>query len=242
MSDKPFAAEAAQFGQAMNSINYSQVVEAAVRDYKRDVMDKQPQAGGKTMHQVVAMDDLMEDEELQKLHEDRIARLKAEREKRNQQAQKGHGTYGEISEGDFLEIVTQTDFVVVHFFHREFERCKIMDKHLQPLAHKYFNTRFIKVSAPDSPFFTVKLNIQMLPCIVGFSKGVAVGRITGFEGMGGRDDFPTSVLEDHLLVMGVITLPERNREDEDRTDGPGKNVRKSSHFSKTASDEDSDFE
>ncbi|GLC39228.1 hypothetical protein PLESTB_000394100 [Pleodorina starrii] len=241
MSDKPFAAEAAQFGQAMNAINYGEVVKAAVRDYKKEVLDKQGQEV-KASHQLVAMDDLMEDEELQKLHEERIARLKAEREKRNQQAQKGHGTYSEITEGDFLEIVTQTDLVVCHFFHREFERCKIMDKHLQTLAHKYFNTRFIKLSAPDSPFFTVKLNIKMLPCIIGFKQGVAVGRVTGFEGLGGRDDFPTELLEDQLLLMGIIELPERDRDDEDRMDGPGKSVRKSVHYSKTASDEDSDFD
>jgi hypothetical protein len=241
MADKPFAEEASRFGQAMNSINTAQVVQAAVRDYKREVLDKQgqPQA---VSHQMVAMDELMEDEELQKLHEERIARLKAEREKRNQQAQKGHGTYTEISEGEFLEIVTQTDYVVCHFFHREFERCKIMDKHLATLAHKYFNTRFIKLSAPESPFFTVKLNIKTLPCVVAFKKGVAVERVTGFEGLGGKDDFSTAALEDTLLALGVVTLPERDREDEDRLDGPGKSVRKSVHYKKTDSDEDSDFD
>ncbi|GFR48473.1 hypothetical protein Agub_g10164 [Astrephomene gubernaculifera] len=240
MSDKPFAAEAAQFGQAMNAINYSEVVKAAVRDYKREVLDKQAQ-DTKNAHQLVAMDDLMEDEELQKLHEDRIARLKAEREKRNQLTQKGHGTYSEITEGEFLEIVTQTDQVVCHFFHREFERCKIMDKHLQALAHKYFNTRFIKLSAPDSPFFTVKLNIKTLPCLVCFKKGVAIGRVTGFEGLG-RDDFPTEILEDRLFSMDVIQVPERDRDEEDRQDGPGKSIRKSLHYQKTESDEDSDFD
>ncbi|KAG2493503.1 hypothetical protein HYH03_008319 [Edaphochlamys debaryana] len=240
MGDKPYAAEAATFGGAMNAINTSEVVKAAVRDYKREVLDKQVQ-DTRAMHQVVAMDDLMDDEELQKLHEERIARLKAEKEKRSQQAQKGHGTYTEISEGDFLETVTQTDMVVCHFFHREFERCKIMDKHLQTLAHKYFNTRFIKVSAPDSPFFTVKLAIKTLPCIIAFRNGVATGRITGFEGLG-KDDFPTSLLEERLLGLEIIELPEREREDEDRTDGPGKNIRKSLAYKKTESDEDSDFD
>ena len=52
------------------------------------------------------------------------------------------------SAGDFLEAVTQTENVVCHFFHRDFERCKLLDKHLSILARKYFDTRFIKVSAP----------------------------------------------------------------------------------------------
>lgn len=41
------------------------------------------------------------------------------------------GTYEEVAEGDFLEVVTKTDRVVAHFFHRDFERCRVMDKHLQ---------------------------------------------------------------------------------------------------------------
>ena len=53
-----------------------------------------------------------------------------------------------MAEGDFLKVVTETRRVVVHFFHREFTRCKIMDKHLATLTHKYFGTRFVKVSAP----------------------------------------------------------------------------------------------
>ena len=44
--------------------------------------------------------------------------------------------------------MTQTQQVVVHFFHREFTRCKIVDKHLSELMRKFFKTRFIKMSAP----------------------------------------------------------------------------------------------
>ena len=60
--------------------------------------------------------------------------------------------HGLASAGDFLESVTKTDHVVCHFFHRDFERCKLLDKHLSILARKYFDTRFIKVSAPVSLF------------------------------------------------------------------------------------------
>lgn len=46
--------------------------------------------------------------------------------------------------------MTKTERVVCHFFHRDFERCRIMDKHLQALALQHFDTRFIKLSAPVS--------------------------------------------------------------------------------------------
>lgn len=60
------------------------------------------------------------------------------------------GAYEEVAEGDFLAVVTQSERVVCHFFHHEFERCRIMDKHLGALARKHFDTRFIKLSAPVS--------------------------------------------------------------------------------------------
>jgi len=43
---------------------------------------------------------------------------------------KGHGHYTEILEEEFLPTVTKTNFVICHFFHKDFERCKIFDHHL----------------------------------------------------------------------------------------------------------------
>ncbi len=47
----------------------------------------------------------------------------------------------------------------------------------------------------DSPFFTVKLNIKTLPCVIFFRKGMVVGQVVGFDGLGGLDDFETAELE-----------------------------------------------
>ena len=59
----------------------------------------------------------------------------------------GAGRYEEVQEGDFLEVVTKTQRVVCHFFHRDFERCAVMDRHMAALAPKHLGTRFIKLSA-----------------------------------------------------------------------------------------------
>lgn len=96
----------------------------------------------------VHIEQLFDDPELQKLHEERLHKIAAEQEKRVRMSNAGHGAHSEITEGDFLEIVTKTPLVVCHFFHADFESCKIVDKHLAVLAKKYFDTRFIKLSAP----------------------------------------------------------------------------------------------
>jgi len=184
---------------------------------------------------------LQDDEDLQKLYEERMARLKEEHEKRQKMQQQGHGKLEEIHEKDFLEVVTKTEKVVVHFYHKEFERCRIMDKHLSDLAKRYFKTRFIKISAPDAPFFVEKLNVQVLPCIIMFRDGVAVERTVGFEGLGkGKDDFKTELLEAKMLEIGVIqpALATEDAEPEQRT-----GIRKGFALDDDSDvDEDSDFE
>ena len=85
----------------------------------------------------------------------------------------GHGCLNEIDEKEFLPEVTTTKHVVAHFYHQEFERCRIMDKHLAVMAKKYFETKFVKISAPDAPFFVTKLQVKVLPCLIYFRDGVA---------------------------------------------------------------------
>jgi hypothetical protein len=38
-----------------------------------------------------------------------------------------HGEYREVKEEEFLAAVTNSKKVVCHFYHNDFERCKIMD-------------------------------------------------------------------------------------------------------------------
>ena len=93
----------------------------------------------------------------------------------------------------------------------------------------------------DAPFFTVKLQVQVLPCMVLFHNGVALDRVVGFDDFGGKDDFSLAAVERRLLSSAVVKAAPQN---EDSDDDLQEHVRKSVHVSKpqrTASDEDSDF-
>lgn len=134
---------------------------------------------------------------------------------------KGHGQYREIEEGDFLKEVTGSDRVICHFFHPEFRRCQIVDKHLTILAAKYLQTKFIKIDVLKAPFFVTKLNVKILPAIIMFKDGIAYDRfvlllvafisfvfisatrIVGFDEFGGSDDFQTGVIEKRLGAAGM---------------------------------------
>ena len=73
----------------------------------------------------------------------------------------GHGCLNEIGEKEFCQRWRPLACVVAHFYHQEFERCRIMDKHLAVMAKKYFETKFVKISAPDAPFFVTKLQVKV---------------------------------------------------------------------------------
>ncbi|KAI7845313.1 hypothetical protein COHA_001155 [Chlorella ohadii] len=208
----------------MHSLAFGQAMAKAAEDYKQELLAAEKAAAAGPSY------------------------AQKEVEKRAAMQRKGHGTYEEVAEGDFLEVVTKTERVVAHFFHRDFERCRIMDKHLQALAPRHFGTRFIKVSAADAPFFVEKLQIRMLPCVVMFVNGVAVDRIVGFEPLGATDDFPTSAVEKKLLKAGVVQPPERPKDDSD-DEGAQQRARtmrsgltQQARRQRTESDEDSDFD
>ena len=177
---------------------------AAVRDYKSEVLAEE----GTTKQKILAENqreiDLLDDDDLEALQAQRIAEMKAEAMRLLENEKRGHGQYQLVPEQDFLKEVTTSEKVVCHFFHPDFQRCKIVDKHLSILCRKYRGTKFIKVDSVEAPFFVTKLKIKVLPTIVMFQKGIAVDRIVGFEELGGQDDFKQVRLERRLADRGMI--------------------------------------
>ena len=233
------------FRNTMHSLNYGNVMEAAARNYMKEAEAEEAAAANVGPVQY-DLEDLEDDPELHALHKERIQQMKEEQEKRREMERKGHGTYIDVNEEEFLPEVTGAFQVCCHFYHQEFERCRIVDKHLAILAKKYFDTKFIKVHAPDAPFFVTKLNVQVLPCIVYFRNGVAYDRMVGFEELGAKDDFATSKLEKILLEAGIVTPPvkgEDDSEDEEEVLRRERAKRIAYGFTKYDSeDEDSDFD
>merc|ERR1712224_997180 len=111
----------------------------------------------------------------------------------------GHGEYREITEEDFLKEVCGSQWVVVHFYHREFFRCKIVDKHLRIIAQKHLSCKWLTLDAEKAPFFVSKLAVQMLPTVIVFKDGVV-------HELGGKDEFRTEVLEHCFSKAGCVKI------------------------------------
>ncbi|PMD14859.1 thioredoxin-like protein [Hyaloscypha hepaticicola] len=143
---------------------------------------------------------------LDAFREQRIQQLHSEFTRAKAQKNEGFGNYTEIKEEKALmDLTTSVKYAVVHFAKDDFARCGVMDGHLEALAPKHFDTRFLKMNVENAPFLVTKLKIQVLPCVLAFVNGVSVDRIVGFEGLGyTQDTFKTKDLEARLLQSGVI--------------------------------------
>ncbi|KAI8373233.1 thioredoxin-like protein [Radiomyces spectabilis] len=144
-----------------------------------------------------------------------------------------HGVYLEIEkEKELMDTTTSEKYVVAHFFHSDFRRCKIMDTHLETLAKKYYQTRFCKIDVQNAPFLVEKLQIRVLPCVMAWIDGYAQIKMVGFDELGNTDSFSTGSLEMKLIAAGVIR----------RKENPNMEAKQKSIFQSTATGSDSEFD
>ncbi|KAF2668962.1 thioredoxin-like protein [Microthyrium microscopicum] len=154
---------------------------------------------------IAALEDDEDDDGLVSLREKRLQQLHEEVSRSKMMRTLGSGSSIEVKdEKEVLDITTSTKLSVVHFFKPDFGRCAVMDSHLDVLAPKHFDTRFIKINVDNAPFLVTKLNVRVLPCVIAFIDGVGVDRIIGFEGLGNGVKFTTQDLERRLLSAGVL--------------------------------------
>ncbi|CAI5702031.1 unnamed protein product [Peronospora effusa] len=209
------------------TLRVEEALEAKAADQKEDrtYVGKYKEEEESDSDDETMVDDLDKDPELERIRAMRLKELKFEYEETQKLMAKGHGEYREIVQDEFLKEVTSSPLVAVHFYHRDFERCKIMDMHLAKVAPRHMECKFLKLNAEKAPFFVEKLAIRVLPSIVCFKDGVAfLQRVIGFEGLlqdeekvevmnsgcrsnhhaSSMNDFPTTALARRLVEIGAI--------------------------------------
>ena len=167
-------------------------------------------------------DEFLDDKELQEMQSKRLADLQKRFALEKQFQRQGHGEYREIGEDEFLKEVCGSQWVVVHFYHREFFRCKVVDKHLRIIAPKHLSCKFLHLDAEKAPFFVTKLGIQMLPTVIVFKDGIVHDQFSGFDEMGGKDEFRTEVMEHWFSKAGCVIMKKADvsKLNEDSDDDP----------------------
>lgn len=195
--------------QLLGSILNNIVMEKAVRD-KIVIQQKEQREQEALKRARDDDDDEFDDEETRKI----INRMRDQAMEKVTEPQKEFkrtiGEYREVPfpntqivETEFLDYVTKNKLCVVHFYHKDFERCKIMDKHLKAICMQHPETNFLYLNAEKAPFFVEKLHIRSLPTLCLFVDGKMKDKVVGFEGLSG-DDFRTGELLAKLARAGLI--------------------------------------
>lgn len=165
------------------------------------------------------LDDLENDPALEALREQRLVQLKQQELKKLENRARGHGQYRTIAQDEFLpECTNSSEWVVVHFFHDDFMKCKVMDHHMKIVAEQHVECKFLRIDAQKAPFFCGKLQVKTLPTVLIFQEGKAVDRLVGFEGISETNEWPTGLLQKWLATTGAIkyTPPSKEIEEEMR--------------------------
>ena len=196
----------------LNQLAFDIVKDKVIEDKTKMYMEEQEkkQKEEQEKKNLNELDDLDEiDSEEERIMKQEMEKMKKTAEsKREGMAKKlkteKYGNYTEIIETEFLDTMLKNDKVVCHFYHKDFERCKIIDKHLGIIAKEHRETLFVKINVEKTPFFTEKLNVRVLPTIILFVKGKAIHRFIGFQDFGMSDDFPTINLSRQLVIFKMI--------------------------------------
>ena len=199
----------------------------------------------------------LEDENDTSYRDQRLQELKQEAQTFKSSATATHKIYSRLAgDDDALRFTTEHERAVVHFFHPDFARCSIMDAHIESIATKHneqgdADVALGKVDVNHAPFVVEKLGIRVLPCVIGFVKGVAKGKVTGFEGIcwDGREDRPivARALEERFVeweVLGrkLLEGDDSSEDDDGKAEKTGSHRRGISGRKQEVEDEDDDWD
>lgn len=157
-------------GTAYKAKDAKEDKERAVRKEKKE---NERSAAQKQKNQVAASemdvnedeDDIDDDEgdyELRQIKEARLRQIKNAHKQKLENLGKGHGQFREIVQDEFIAEVTSSPVVICLFYHKDFQKCEIMDHHLLKLAQRHIETKFIKINAEKAPFFVEKVRLLQL--------------------------------------------------------------------------------
>lgn len=192
-----------------------------------------------------------DDNELRGIRDKRLKEIRAQERQKVEDRGKGHGQYRHIVQDEFIKEMTSSDRVVCVFYHQDAPICEIMHHHMEKLAQRHIETKFVKIDAAKAIFFVQKLAIRSMPTTMLFFDGIANDKIIGFEGLcedqpeGKEDEWPTIRLARLLASKGSIN--KANIVDDDEIEAREKakfeQMRKKAYVNFSATDDaDDDFD
>jgi hypothetical protein len=154
------------------------------------------------------------EDDYETLRKKRMEAMKANHKRNLELKANGHGEYSELFDTkEFFKAAKASKMFICHFYRESTWRCRVVDMHLQNLANKHLQTRFVKIDITKNPYLAEKLNIIMLPTVSFIKDGKVLYSMIGFDDVGekteegnlsGYDEFETERFEKLMIDWGVI--------------------------------------
>ena len=161
--------------------------------------------------EIHAMNNL-ESGDLERIRHRRIKELKEEQKKVQRWKALGHGRYEEVNDQkEWFQVCKDSEQVVTHFYRNQTAYCALVDSHLEKIAPRHIETRFVKINAEKCPFLVERLMIVVMPTIIMSKDGETIDRLEGFTELGNTDRFTTETLETRLAARGAIKEREKKK-------------------------------
>ncbi|KAK1444103.1 thioredoxin domain-containing protein 9 [Babesia gibsoni] len=186
---------------ALSFANTSYMLEAIQQKYLKEAQANTAEDA----EEFVAEPARVDRDDISSWRRERMAAIKKMKAKSREYLDRGHGTVETVTEEkEVINICNTHQRVICHFYQDEFSRCKILDRLLSDLSAKHLEVKFIRMLASNSPFFTKKLGMQVLPTMLCSVDGAVIHVFTGFEEFRG-DNITERILQSVLLKRGAIT-------------------------------------
>ena len=112
----------------------------------------------------------------------------------------------------FFEAAKNSNKVIVHFYRPTTQLCETFHKHLDLLAKRHLETRFLKINVDgcdqgnggSASYLVEKLGVVVMPTLIIVNDRKVVHHIRGCDELAGNPDFSTRALEYVLGVSGGI--------------------------------------
>jgi hypothetical protein len=141
------------------------------------------------------MENLNEDD-FARIRRQRIEQMKEAAVEKEQWRRNDHGVLTTVSDQkEFFDACKKSKRVVCLFFRDSNKWCDVLSNHMQVLAEKHMEAKFLKVNAENSPFLVERLNVWMMPTIVCCKEGKVHRQFNGLDEIDPTGKFETASLE-----------------------------------------------
>jgi hypothetical protein len=145
------------------------------------------------------------DDDLSSMRAKRAKALRKRAEKRGEWMRKGHGSMSRVKDQkEWFELAKRSERVIALFNNDSNVFGRQLGEHLQTLAAKHMETKFVEMEVTDAPFLVERFEITMTPTIVLAKKGKVDRKLIGLDWVAPDGKIDGLFLEQKLFEYGFF--------------------------------------